>query len=355
MAGVSGLRPWLGVLLRELPRYTWALSGADDRYLALCNRRERLQAAPSGPDYRCDWHWTSDLHAPKYFPSLGRRLTARALADHPIRREAMPASPGEPPAVSFVIGHRGESRLPHLLATLESIAGQQGVAVECIVVEQDIEPRVASRLPTWVRHVHAPPPSADMPYCRSWAFNVGARRARSPLLVLHDNDILIPCDYAANIVEHVRQGHEVVNLKRFIFFLDEAHSVDFFSGVAGIAERPPLAIMQNAEGGGSIAITREGFERIGGMDESFVGWGGEDNEFWERAGTLKVWPFGYLPLVHLWHAAQSGKYQADNRTLARHRELAAIPASQRIAALRKVPGGADSGPHGWSPIEGKLQ
>jgi hypothetical protein len=348
MADVSGLRPWLGVLLRELPRYMEALSGKDDRYLALCNRGERLQPAPSGPGFRCDWQWTSDLHAPKYFPSLGRRLMARALIDHPIERERTLRSMSETPVVSFVIGHRGESRLPHLLATLESIAGQQGVAVECIVVEQDVEARVAARLPSWVRHVHAPPPSADMPYCRSWAFNVGARQVRSSLLVLHDNDILVPRDYAASIAAHVRQGHEVVNLKRFIFFLDESHSIDFFSGVVAITDRSPLAIMQNAEGGGSIAITREGFDRIGGMDESFVGWGGEDNEFWERAQTLNVWPFGYLPLVHLWHAAQSGKHQADNRTLARHRELAAIPASTRIQELLTVPRGADAGPHGWS-------
>jgi hypothetical protein len=347
MASISGIRPWLGVVLKELPRYTRALSSRDDGYLGLCNRNERLVAAPQGPGFRCDWQWTSDLHAPRVLPSLGRKLMQRALADHPIRQAVARETMTEAPAISFVIGHRGESRLPHLMSTLASIAGQQGVAVECVVVEQDVEARAASSLPAWVRYVHAPPPSGDMPYCRSWAFNVGVRQARGAVLVLHDNDMLVPCDYAANVVDYVRQGHELVNLKRFIFFLDESHSTDFFSGETALTGRPPLAIMQNAEGGGSIAITREGFDRIGGMDESFVGWGGEDNEFWERAQTLKVWPYGYMPLVHLWHAAQPGKHKADSRTLARHRELAAIPALARIAALQHVARGSDAGPVGW--------
>ncbi len=71
--------------------------------------------------------------------------------------------------------------------------------------------------------------------------------------------------------------------------------------------------MQNAEAGGSIALSRDAFHAIGGYDESFVGWGGEDNEFWERAQTRRVWPYGYLPFVHLWHAPQPEKLQPSRR------------------------------------------
>jgi len=347
MVAVSRLRPWLGVVFRELPRYTLALSGKDDRYLALCNRGERLQPAPSGPGFRCDWQWTSDLHAPKQIPSLGRRLMARALADHPIRCEAAPLSASEQPTVSFVIGHRGESRLSHLLATLGSIAGQQQAAIECVVVEQDVEPRVASRLPAWVRHIHLPPPTAEMPYCRSWAFNVGVRQARGDVLILHDNDMLIPIDYAATILEKISHGYEVVNPKRFIFYLNGRHTERMFTGQLDMYSHPPETIVQNLEGGGSVAITRKCFDRIGGMDESFVGWGGEDNEFWDRAKTQKCWPFGYLALVHLWHAAQPGKHQTSNTTIMHYQALSAIPALARIARLRSLVAGQLSGPVGW--------
>lgn len=341
------MKALFGALLIDLPRYLPALTTGDPGYLALCNRAERLEPAPEGSGYRCLWQWTSDLHAPKVLPFLGRRLMRRALADHPIRRLQQPEFISEQPEISFIIGHRGMARLPHLLATLESIAGQQGAALECIVVEQETESQLSERLPSWVRHIHTPPPAPDMPYCRSWAFNVGAKHARGSVLVLHDNDILVPSDYARQIVYRTAQGYEVANLKRYIFFLEEASTNALFSGAVDVTLAAPASIMQNAEGGGSVAITRTAFDRIGGMDESFIGWGGEDNEFWERAQTCKVWPYGFLSLVHLWHPLQHGKYQAENPTLQHYRDLSKIPTIERIGRLAASNHGDMAGPAGY--------
>jgi hypothetical protein len=338
-------RNLIGVLLKDSQRYRRALAGCGAEYLALCNRNERLVPAPDGDGFRCDWRWTSDLHAPKYLPRLGVRLLERALAAHPIRRAAAPSGGQEKSALTFIIGHRGMERLPHLLATLESIAGQQRTGVDCVVVEQDVEPRVAAHLPPWVRHVHTPPPEPSMPYCRSWTFNVGARHASAPVLVLHDNDMLVPADYAASILDRVAQGCEVVNHKRFIFYLSEAHTRLVFGGQAALASEAPVAIVQNLEAGGSIAITRDAFDRIGGMDESFIGWGGEDSEFWERAQTLRVWPYAALPIVHLWHAAQPGKQQPGNSAQEHFRALSSVCAADRIARLRTAPRGELNGPN----------
>ena len=328
----------LGVLVKDWHRYRRALDAEGPTYLTLCNRYERLEAAPDGSGYRCAWQLTSELHAPKVLPFLGRWLMKRALADHPIRCLPQPELVSEQPDVSFIIGHRGRERLPHLLATLESIAGQEGTVVECLVVEQDWQAHLPNHLPAWVRHLHTPTPTPDLPYCRAWAFNVGVRWARGPVLVLHDNDMLVPADYAARILHHVRQGYEVVNLKRFIFFLGETHSREVLAGTAKLTERVPESIMQNAEGGGSVAITRKGYERIGGFDEAFVGWGGEDNEFWERARTLKVWPYGYLPLVHLWHPSQPEKFKSAAGQQ-RFYQLTRIPPETRIRTLRNRPQG----------------
>lgn len=93
------------------------------------------------------------------------------------------------------------------------------------------------------------------------------------------------------------------------------------------------AVVQNLEAGESLAITRDTYFAIGGFDESFTGWGGEDNEFWERAATRCLWPYGYLPFVHLWHAAQPDKHDAQRQTAELLEQLSAIPASQRIANL----------------------
>lgn len=337
------MRALAGIVAKDLPRYVRALAPHRERgYLSVCNRGERLMPAPVGDGMRCDWRWTSDLHAPRHLPALGTWVMRRALADHPVRSAASPMCQGEA-QVCFVIGHRGEERLPLLLATLGSIAAQEGARIECIVVQQERDNTLAGRLPAWVRLVHTPPPGPSMPFCRSWAFNVGGMHATAPVLVLHDNDMLVPAGYASQVLAHMDSGWDAVNLKRFVFYLDEAHSSAYLRGSAGLLDRPPLAITQNLEGG-SVAITREAFERIGGMDESFVGWGGEDNEFWERAATLRAWTWGELSLVHLWHAAQPGKHDAANPMLAHYRSLSSIPVQERIAILRQRKRGRMDGP-----------
>jgi len=101
------------------------------------------------------------------------------------------------------------------------------------------------------------------------------------------------------------------------------------------ARRSTASVIQNVRGG-SVAITREAYDTIGGFDESFVGWGGEDLEFWERAETRRATRFGYLPMIHLWHAAQPEKLQVqDAPAIKRYFELAAVPVEERIARLRR--------------------
>lgn len=338
------MKELLGVLVKDVPRYLHALVSDGKGYLSLANRTERLEPAPDGSGFRCDWKWTSDLHAPMVLPFLGRWLMSRSLRDHPIRRKGSPEASPVSPAVSFVIGHRGRSRIPLLVATLESIAGQLGCHCECIVVEQDDEPLLSGRLPGWVHHVHTPPPERDMPYCRSWAFNVGVSYAKGHLLILHDNDLLVPADYAAQALNRAERGFDVVNLKRYIFYLSEHHSRAVCDGTSSPLDSAPEAIMQNSQGGGSIVITRDAYERIGGMDESFVGWGGEDIEFWERAQTLSVWHWGVLSLLHLWHPGQPGKLGFGPSGIPQFHELSGVPVDARIAELRARGRGMLHGP-----------
>lgn len=348
---MSNARQLLGVLLKDMPLYLPALMRGGNAHLAIRNRAERLEPASDASGFRCDWQWTSDLHAPKVIPALGSRLMQRALAAHPIARANAPDPHRETfPEISFLIGHRGAERLPHLLATLGSIASQEGVRVECIVAEQDAQAQLHDRIPSWVTLLHTPPPTADMPYCRSWAFNIAAQHARAPVLVLHDNDMLVSADYAAQVLHRVSQGYDVVNLKRFIFYLSQTHTDGTFRNRAGLLDSAPHVIIQNLEAGGSVAITRAGFDAIGGMDESFVGWGGEDNEFWERAQSLRAWTWGYLPLVHLWHAPQAGKRDAQYETATHYRALAQIDPTERIHLLKSVRRGSASGPANWLPI-----
>jgi len=285
------------------------------------NRNESLTLDPHTGGARCDWMYTSDLHLCAVYPFTARWLLRRATAQWPIESAERPKIDGAA-RVSFIIGHRGETRAPLLLKTLASIAAQRGVPIECIVVEQSAQPVTQPRLPQWVRYLHTPIASDDEPYNRSSTLNAGAAIANAPLLVLHDNDFLVPADYATELAKRHDEGHEFIDLKRFMFYRRRDSDV-------------PERVVQNLLAGGSVAADRRAYDEIGGFDESFVGWGGEDNEFWDRASTRRAFAYAYLPLVHQWHAPQPEKAADEvNAGRAKFEERMRIPAAERIRLLR---------------------
>jgi hypothetical protein len=324
---VSSLRRRIGALLYEFPIYL--RTAVRGRWTLLRNRREVI--ATDGRGVRCEWEFTSDLHLARVFPRLGRQIMNVAFREWPISLRDAPRHAAQPD-VSFIIGHRGLERLPHLLAVLRSVAGQEGASVECIVVEQSSRRDAEPVIPSWVRYVHRQVPEGT-PYNRSAAFNEGVRCARGSLLVLHDGDLLVPSRYAAEAQHVASEGWRFLDLKRFLFYIDEDATGQLFSTgelPAGVAP----VITQNARGG-SIVVTREAFESIGGFDDEFSGWGGEDNDFWDRASAAGgTYGYGYLPFVHLDHPAQEEKLQGREAAgIARYHALRQVPAEERTRRL----------------------
>lgn len=326
------LRQFLGAIVHDSVRFERLVRG---RWELIRNRNETITVNESGPGVRCEWQWTSPIDYCRFLPGADVRLLRAALATWPIRL-AGAGSVAQDPQVSFLIGHRGISRLPNLLLTLHSIAAQRDAAVECIVVEQTPRSEIEAALPSWVRYIHQPVGESD-PYNRAATFNAGAQLARGRILILHDNDMLVPERYAAAVMAHAEAGWEAIDLKRFIFYVTEQDTNHVIVQRRLTLSEHSETVIQNLHGG-SVAITRDGYDTIGGLDEDFVGWGGEDVDFWERAETLRATRFGYLPIVHLWHAPQSEKLQAGEApAIKRYYELADLPPQERIARLRARP------------------
>ncbi|TRZ51568.1 MAG: hypothetical protein D4S01_04465 [Dehalococcoidia bacterium] len=332
----------IGAVIFDVPRFLWSLRQAwfsragKTSWVFMRNRSERLVTDEAKKGAKCNWQWTSDLYITKVFPPLGRFFMKRALSDYPIILKGKPEKPSNNIDVSFIIGHRGIERLPNLILVLKSIAAQVNISLECIVIEQSMKEEAKDLLPNWVQYIHTPLPKPDLFYCRSWALNVGASQAKGKLLILHDNDLLVPQVYALELMKQFNKGYEVINLKRFLFYVSQEHTKALIRDEKLNISMPPDRILQNSEGGGSVAVSRDAYFAIGGFDESFVGWGGEDNEFWDRAQTRKVYPYGYLPLVHLWHASQPDKQYSHGRgryTGEIFKKLMSISAEKRIKTL----------------------
>jgi hypothetical protein len=324
------LRSTAAALLMDVPAFEAHLRG---RWERIRNRGEVLTFESGSRGVRCEWKWTSSLRVCELFAGNAPRLMQAALRDWPVELADAPTATSGAPAVSFLIGHRGLARLPHLLLTLRTIAAQRDTPVECIVVEQSAAREIEHALPPWVRflHQHAEP---DAPYARARTFNEAARAARGQLLVLHDNDMLVPSRYATELAAKCRGGDEVLDLKRFIFYLTADDTARAMQGGTVPPGARSETVIENLRGG-SIAITKDAYDAIGGFDETFVGWGGEDVELWERAETRRANRFGYLPILHLWHAPQPEKLQGSSApAVARYYELADIPVAERIARLR---------------------
>jgi hypothetical protein len=341
------LRQTVGALLYDLMpfelrmRGIGAKKGQPEPWLQIRNRDEAISMDERG--VQCNWRFTSELHIGRVFPSTSARLMRKALVRWPVRMRDAPLPMAAAPRVSFLIGHRGLDRLPHLQATLQSIAAQTGCAFECIVVEQSAEREVERLLPPWVKYLHTPLPRPDLPYCRAWAFNVAAKQARGDVLVLHDNDLLVPERYGEEALQRVSEGSSFIDLKRFLFYLDATATAALFASGA-----PPRGVkslvVQNMDGG-SLVVRRAAYEAIGGFDEEFVGWGGEDNELLERAVVFGgVNRFAYLPMLHLHHDPQPGKLVQSTAAIERYRALRAIDPRERIARLQKREQGRMDGP-----------
>lgn len=345
-----------GALFKDLPRFraAFGFSGhgfqSDPRgWISLCNRIETLQQNAVGPGVRCQWKWGSDLVACDVVPGLGRRLMKDSLQEWPIRFADRLPDNATAPAVSFLFAHAGRDRLAQLRRTIRSIFAQTNCPVEVIVVDQSTEP-VFAELPSGIRYRHLSKHGVPAGWYKSWAYNVGARMARSGILVFQDGDICVPERYAFEVHKSLTSGHyDVASIQRLLFYLDR-RSTDLIEDRDNLdGTLCPERVFQNWKGG-TIAVLRETFFQLGGFDEGFVDWGGEDDEFYDRCSAVRHCRFGYLPFIHLWHPPQAGRKQADNPNISTVMPWRmAIPALARVTELSGRNFGNDYQP---DPING---
>lgn len=159
----------------------------------------------------------------------------------------------------------------------------------------------------------------SIPFSKSCAVNDGARRATGDIFAIVDADGYVDADsvqHCANRIRSIRKcGHRLwfVPYRHFYRLTAEASAKLLQSSPRHpivIPSPPPAGDIMDTGGsqfghwyGAMIQIlSREAFEIVGGWDERFRGWGGEDHAAMRATDTLYA-PHKTVPeqVLHIWH------------------------------------------------------
>ena len=136
--------------------------------------------------------------------------------------------------------------------------------------------------------------SSNQDFNKSWLMNVGAKLAKYPYLVFIDADTIFGNDFFKKIAERIEDRWRV-------FFCWESLIAE--AGRDNPKERIIQPHMTMAMGG-IWCIESLLYWNVGGMNENFFGYGGEDNEMFERIAAV----IGYLPCQSMMHYTLTHQY-----------------------------------------------
>jgi glycosyltransferase involved in cell wall biosynthesis len=247
--------------------------------------------------------------------------------------------------VTVVVGLRAltaePDRLHNAVACLRGLNLQdlERWRYRIVLVEQDRQPRLREQLAPLVdRYVFAYNPG---PYNRGWAFNIGARivMGATGALCLIDADLLVGPDFLRRGLDALGAGGGALQPFQRVIYLDAAESRRAMAS----RERDPLGAFSAAGYRGRTFTTSQGgclwvdpavYDEVGGHDERFRGWGGEDREFWARLARATTIRRTDDTLLHLYHPPPPF---GDDVTMANQRLL---------AELEQAPNRLPAGPTG---------
>ena len=216
------------------------------------------------------------------------------------------SSSDEFPDVSVVITFRAAhpSRVAALMRVLAHYAALPGV--EIIVVEQDGAPALLPAFPPMAKRLFVHNPGV---FNKSWGSNVGAVQSERGLLLFADADLLVAPNALIRALRLCRGRVAAANPFDRIVDFNDADSTALIAGAAapdwkrsdGRDRRRDNEALNFC--GGAFAIRRDVFLSVGGFDERFLGWGGEDDAMaikLTRAG-IALGQVQDSVALHLWH------------------------------------------------------
>jgi lipopolysaccharide biosynthesis glycosyltransferase len=149
--------------------------------------------------------------------------------------------------------------------------------------------------------------STDELFNRSRAINLAAQQATRDIFVIADGDIFYEPEVIRDSIEYLKTAPWVIPFRKIIR-LSEKNSRSLIAAVPTwpleITDFEIHHASETSHVGGLNIITREHFVAVGGFDERFKGWGGEDDAFSCAVNTM-CGQYKRLDhaIYHLWHPA----------------------------------------------------
>lgn len=164
------------------------------------------------------------------------------------------------------------------------------------------------------------------PFSRSRAINNAAKKASRNIFLIADADIVFDINQMRKAVEGLLHYTWIVpytsinylTMEQTVELVKADHSIIMrrtdFSGCENV---PCTSVYGGYDIYGGISLVpRESFEKIGGFDERFVGWGGEDDAFQKSLDAI-CGEHARLDtaLWHLYHPLASKENRDNNRKI----------------------------------------
>lgn len=208
--------------------------------------------------------------------------------------------------MTFRVG-ASEYRLKNLIKVLSWHAQTHSYPI--VLVEQDKSSQLLDiNFPGRVSHIFV---RNAGPFNKAWGLNIGAASCRSEKLIFTDADNLMhkslkeAVDLCCPVYHFVKPYRQFIDLsqEQTDYILDESstESVDF--------SRPDWFAQRENRGetfslcSGTFIISRDLFDKLGGWDERFLGWGGEDDALSYKLQRMQPPSLGLSDncVFHLWH------------------------------------------------------
>ncbi|MDF2613684.1 MAG: hypothetical protein K0S71_1470 [Clostridia bacterium] len=140
-------------------------------------------------------------------------------------------------------------------------------------------------------------------FCKARALNMAARKATKNIFVIADGDILYDPAILESSVKHLTKYPWILPVNKAMNLTKESTEKLLKENPKWPIPLEVSSIERRQVGAGLLnVVPRKHYETVGGFDERFIGWGGEDDAFSISMSILCGPPhrLGFT-VHHLWH------------------------------------------------------